>query len=219
MFSRARSILIPRGNFSLLIDPVTRVIPKHEDGIWPSLVYVARTFVKLDARETPVSRDLSDRRNPIAGTELSVKKRTLPFRPTVAQDICQNGSSPIMKIEPKPRPKVQNWISRRGLRGRPIPPLYATIANGKICQICACVRGDVVQVQNTRSGRMNHMTVRGWYIPRETGERFEKSSNTIRECTLKGYSSWVTKACERNLPRVRTSCDPLQLGIALLFNH
>lgn len=70
VFSRARSILIPRGNFSLLIDPVTRVIPKHEDGIWPSLVYVARTFVKLDARETPVSRDLSDRRNPIAGTAL-----------------------------------------------------------------------------------------------------------------------------------------------------
>lgn len=48
---------------------------------------------------------------------------------------------------------------------------------------------------------MNHMTARGLIYSKRVREvrcqDGEKSSNTIRECTLKDYSSSITNACER----------------------
>lgn len=123
-----------------------------------------------------------------------------------------------MKIEPKPRPKVQNWISRRGLRGRPIPPLYATIANGKICQICACVRGETLCKCEIRPDE-SYDSTRMIYSKRDESKRERERSSMqgwreIVEHDSRMHAERLFLVNHEGMraksrPRVRISCDPL----------
>ena len=106
-------------------------------------------------------------------------------------------AAPLMKIEPKPRPKVRNWISRRSLRGRAIPPFARTIANGMICQITVFVRvsGQTTRIHNT----LAYKSTRVWVMWR----------NVAGETT---HTVWETRdvisfASERMLVFATTSHD------------
>lgn len=103
--------------------------------IWTSIALLPRsvalrnsTYVSRTTKIHDLSR-IDGIRGPRCGRDavpaLCVE-HVVPFwpRPARKTDICQNrhAAAPLMKIEPKPRPKIRNWISRRSLRGRAIPP-------------------------------------------------------------------------------------------------